>query len=61
MTAHWIDVKQGVWKLRSEVVGFQPILGEHSGMNLGKYFVGLCDRIGIMNKESSKVSLLLSI
>ena len=61
MTAHWIDVKQGVWKLRSEVVGFQPISGEHSGVNLGKYFVGLCDRVGIMNKESSKVSLLLSI
>jgi hypothetical protein len=50
MTAHWIEVKNGEWKLRAEIVGFQPISGEHSGMNLGKYFVGLCDRVGIMSK-----------
>jgi len=55
MTTHWIKVKDDKWKLRVEVVGFQPILGEHSGENLGKYFVGLCDHIGIMNKGSSKV------
>jgi hypothetical protein len=55
MTAHWIDVKDGSWKLRAEVVGFQPITGEHSGRNLGRYFVGLCDHMGIMNKQGSKV------
>ena len=55
MTAHWIEVKDGVWKLRSEVVGFHPISGEHSGDNLGRYFVGLCDRVGIMSKNESKV------
>jgi hypothetical protein len=56
MTAHWIEVKDEEWKLRAEVVGFQPISGEHSGVNLGKYFVGLCDRVGIMSKGSSKVT-----
>lgn len=55
MTAHWIDVKEGKWTLRAEVVGFQPVSGEHSGANMAKYFVGLCDRVGIMNKTGSKV------
>ena len=55
MTAHWIDVKEGIWKLRSEVVGFQPVSGEHSGTNLAKYFVNLCDRVGIMSNAVSKV------
>jgi hypothetical protein len=55
MTAHWIEVKDETWKLRSEVVGFQPISGKHSGDNLGRYFVGLCDRVGIMSKNESKV------
>lgn len=57
MTAHWIDTKEGIWKLRSEVVGFKPISGDHSGWNLGRYIVGLCERIGIWNldSDSSKV------
>ena len=55
MTAHWIEVTNGEWKLRAEVVGFQPISGEHSGENLGKYFVGLCDRVGITGDKHSKV------
>ena len=55
MTASWIEVKGGKWKLRSEVVGFQPVSGDHSGWNLGRYIVGLCDRVGIFNKSGSKV------
>jgi hypothetical protein len=55
MTAHWIEVKDEKWKLCSEVVGFQPTLEEHSGENLGQYFVGLCDHVGIMSKNGSKV------
>jgi hypothetical protein len=55
LTAHWIEVIDEKWKLRSEVIGFQPISGEHSGENLGRYFVGLCDRVGIMSKNESKV------
>ena len=55
MTAHWIDVKEGKWNLRAEVVGFQPVSGEHSGANLAKYFIGLCDRVGIMDVKGSKV------
>jgi hypothetical protein len=56
MTAHWIDVKNEKWKLRAEVVGFRPVAGEHSGENLGRHFVGLCERVGILDKDQSKVS-----
>jgi hypothetical protein len=41
--------------MRTEVVGFQGISGDHGGVNLGRYFMGLCDRIGICNAEGSKV------
>ncbi len=59
MTASWIEVKGGKWKLRSEVVGFQPVSGDHSGWNLGQYIVGLCDRVGIFNKNGAKVCYLV--
>lgn len=55
MTAHWIEVKEEKWKLRSEVVGFQGVSGDHSGRNLGRYFIGLCDRVGICSKNGTKV------
>ena len=55
MTAHWIDVDEGKWKLCSEVIGFQGISGEHSGWNLGRYFLGMCDRVGICSTESKVV------
>jgi hypothetical protein len=55
MTAHWIEVKDEKWELCSEVIAFQPVSGEHSGDNLGRYFVGLCDRVGIMSKTESKI------
>jgi hypothetical protein len=55
MTAHWIEVKDGNWKLRSEVVAFKGLSGEHSGGNLGRYFVGLCERVGIITQNQSKV------
>ena len=35
MTAHWIEIKEGRWTVRVEVVGFQSISGNHSGENLG--------------------------
>jgi hypothetical protein len=59
VTAHWIEVKPGpkeIWSMRSEVVGFRPVSGDHSGKNLGRYFVGVCDRIGITDMDQSKVS-----
>jgi hypothetical protein len=59
MTAHWIDVNNttGKWSLRAEEVGFRLIYGTHAGTNIGRYFVGLCDRVGIMSRLQSKVCL----
>jgi hypothetical protein len=54
MTAHWIEVKDGKWKMRAAVIGFKGLSGAHDGDNLGKYSVGLLDRVGIMNKTGSK-------
>ncbi|KAF5382025.1 hypothetical protein D9615_004467 [Tricholomella constricta] len=59
MTAHWISVsKSAKWTLRSEVVGFRSIYGNHSGANMGRYFMGLCDRIGITSRTHSKLHTL---
>ena len=46
VTAHWIEVKkepEEIWTLRSEVIGFRSVSGDHGGENLGKYFMGVCD------------------
>jgi hypothetical protein len=56
LTGHWIDVMDsGKWVLRSEVVGFRALSGDHSGDNLGRYCIWLCDRLGITGREHSKV------
>ena len=37
VTAHWIEVKmepQETWAMRSEVIGFRPVSGDHSGENI---------------------------
>ena len=60
MTAHWIEVKEGTWKLRAEVIGFKALSGAHSGENLGRYAVGLLDRVGIMGTKHSKVCCLIT-
>ena len=57
VTAHWIKVKSGVW-LWSEVVAFQGVSGEHTGLNLGWYFVGGCDHVGITGQDKLKVILI---
>jgi hypothetical protein len=56
VTAHWIDVKNGKWRLQAEVVRFRGISGDHSGANLGQYFLGVCKRVGIVNAQRSKVN-----
>lgn len=61
MTAHWIEVKDGKWKMRAAVIGFKGLSGAHDGDNLGKYSVGLLDRVGIMDKTGSKVCLVFTI
>ena len=55
VTAHWMEVMNWQWKLQSEVFGFHGVSGEHSGENLGWYFMGVCERVRVMNAKQSKV------
>ena len=59
MTAHWIQVQQGKWKLKARVIEFKALSGAHSGENLGRYAVGLLDHVGIMDKTGLKASRLV--
>jgi len=61
MTTHWIEVKEGKWKMKAAVIGFKALSGGHSGENLSRYSVGLLDRVGIMDKNGTKVCRLSSI
>ena len=56
LMAHWIVVGDGVWELQVAVIGFKSISGGHDGLNLGRYMVGLMDRVGITGQDFSKVS-----
>ena len=55
VTAHWIDVSDSKWTLRSAVIAFRSVSGAHTGENLARYLLGLCDRVGITSHYSSKV------
>ena len=55
VTVHWIGVKERKWVLNAAVIGLKEIVGTHKGDNLGRYIIGLCDRVGITSKEHSKV------
>jgi hypothetical protein len=57
VTAHWIEVNNNKWEMCSEVIRFWTLSGKHSEENLGCYFVGVCDHIGIINSKWSKVRL----
>jgi hypothetical protein len=56
VTAHWIEVKDGKWKMRGAVIEFKALSEAHDGQNLSRYTVELLDRVGIMDKEKLKVS-----
>lgn len=55
VTAHWIGVKDKIWTLKSAVIGLRAISGTHAGDNMGRYMIGVCDRVGITSKTHSKV------
>jgi len=49
---HWINVSdEGKWALKSAVIGMKGITGDHSGKNLGRFVVAVCDRIGLIGKQ----------
>ncbi|KAF8442872.1 hypothetical protein L210DRAFT_790808, partial [Boletus edulis BED1] len=60
ITAHWIqaDTNSHKWSLRSQVIAFRAFPGMHSGDNLARHFIGLCERAGIITSTSSKLFCL---
>lgn len=59
LTAHWIQVTNNTkWRLRSQVIAFRGLSGSHTGDNIARYFVGLCERVGIITPSSSKLLCL---
>ena len=59
MTGHWIWVtNKGQWLLEACILTLHALSGDHSGNNLGCYVSGLCDHMGLMGKDQSKVSLV---
>lgn len=47
MTVHWIDAN---WKARCLLISLEPLSGPHSGDNLAKVFVNVCNEFGILSK-----------
>lgn len=50
--------KNGEWELESNVIALRGLSGDHGGKNLGRYVVGLCDRVGLIGNDESKVRVL---
>jgi hypothetical protein len=52
-----LDRSEG-WEMEDESIRdrVQGLSGAHTGENLGRYAVGLLDRVGIMNNTESKVN-----
>jgi len=44
--------------LQLEVIAFQGVSGKHTGLNLGQYFIRVCDCMGITGRDKSKVILI---
>ena len=55
--------KRPAWKLKSTILGFKSVEGDHGGVNLGRYYFGMCRRVGIINveKKISKVCCVWEI
>jgi hypothetical protein len=52
LTGHWIDVMDsGKWVLRSEVVGFWALSGDHSGDNLAVTVLGCVTDLVLQGKS----------
>ena len=68
VTGHWVQVEvleelnarnnlKQLWTLRAAVIGCKNISGGHDRDNMGRYLVGLTDRVGITGRKFSKVCL----
>ena len=47
------------WSLQSRVIAFCSLSGPHTGENITRYFIKLCERVGIVSAVSMKVRLIV--
>ena len=63
ITAHWIHISEmaGIakWSLQSRVITFHSLSGPHTGENIARYFIKLCEQVGIVSAVSMKVRLIV--
>ena len=63
ITAHWIHISEtaGItkWSLQSRVIAFRSLSGPHTGENIARYFIKLCEQVGIVSAVSTKVCLIV--
>ncbi|KAG1782816.1 hypothetical protein EV702DRAFT_1041565 [Suillus placidus] len=50
-----LDEKSQKWTLHVQVIAFRGVAGVHSGGNIGRYIIGLCERVGIVLGQSTKL------
>jgi hypothetical protein len=56
LTVHYIDApkeKPNDWDLKSDLLAFAEIKGNHSGANIGEHILGVVDRYGIADKVAN--------
>lgn len=51
LTGHWVQVDREDWRIRSEVLGLRIVMGNHGGENLGRFMLGMLDRVGVTAKN----------
>ncbi len=44
-------MEDGKWKMRSEVVALKALSGDHGGENLGRYFIGCANVLGLFPNQ----------
>lgn len=58
VTGHWIEeVSPNKWELKHALLGFTQMNTAHDGVRLGQALYKICDRLGIVHKESFELFL----
>lgn len=65
VTVHWVhstNESPTSWSLRTMLLAFQEVKGNHSGENLAKVFMGIIEAAGLTSKvRATSYLLVLSV
>jgi hypothetical protein len=53
VTAHYIDERTGVWKLKMAIIAFIQLMKSHTGERLGQAFFQIYKCVGVEKKVTS--------